>query len=125
MKKILFSFLFGMNSILAFCQAPVSVQGELLWLTVQTIDNPIVGGLPIPKSPIQPPTVSINGHTLYLYNIGYSFTLALRDENDNYVYVTNVPAGSTSVVLPSDLSGDYTLVLYPGGDYYFEGEITL
>ena len=96
---------------------PVTLQVDIVD-PEDTQDNP-------QRGPVFCPNVDLDGHTLYLYNIGYSFTLALRDENDNYVYVTNVPAGSTSIVLPSDLSGDYTLVLYPGGDYYFEGEITL
>jgi len=69
--------------------------------------------------------LSIDGHTLYFNNVGYDLTLVLLDEDGEEAYATFVAAGTTAVVLPSTLSGDYELQLYPTDSvYYFYSEIT-
>ena len=110
----------------AFCQAPPVVPpGVVIPWQAYSIFDPIKGGMPLPKSPVQSPLVSIDGHTLYLYDIGYDLTLCLVDENDDVVYTVFVPAGTTSVVLPSTFTGSFELQLFPGGLYYFVSDITL
>lgn len=75
------------------------------------------------RSPVAVPHIAIDGHTLYLYNVGYDLTLRLLDEDGEEVYTVTVAAGTTSVELPATLTGPHTLQLFPGGSYYFEGII--
>lgn len=124
MKKILLSLLLCMLCCNAFSQVPVTPVGDFIQWQFHYVD-PVVIGLPTPKSPVQSPLVSIDGHTLYLYDIGYDLTLRLVDENDDVVYTVCVPAGTTSVVLPSTFTGSFELQLFPGGLYYFVSDITL
>ena len=76
------------------------------------------------KSPISIPHVSIDGHTLYFYTPCDGCVLRLSDENDNVVFSTVIPTGSTSLVLPSYLSGDYKIEIIQG-IYCFWGYIEL
>lgn len=87
--------------------------------------NPSQGQSGHPRSPISCPFASIDDHTLYLYDVDYPLTLVLIDENEDVVYTINVPANTASVILPSTLTGIFEIQLYPGGDYYFAGEIEL
>ena len=82
-------------------------------------------GNPYPKSPVEVPTVSIDGYTLFLDGNHADYTLELVDANDTVVYSTFVPSTVSVVMLPSALSGNYELRLYPGGSYYFYGYISL
>ena len=52
------------------------------------------------------------------------YTLELVDANDNVVYSTVIPTGTTSLVLPSYLSGEYKLQIIQG-NIYFYGYINL
>ena len=124
MKKVLFAILLSMTTLHAFSERPVLYWGDLVQLQVQIYD-PVVSGNPMPKSPVEAPMASLDDHTLYLYDVAYDFTLMLVDENDDVIYSTFVPANTASVVLPSTLTGTYTLMLIPNGTYYFEGEIEL
>ena len=81
MKKIFVSLLMCMLSMGANAQVPQVPQGTVINFQMQ-ITDPQVGGVALPKSPVQSPLVSIDGHTLYLYDIGYDLTLRLVDEND-------------------------------------------
>jgi hypothetical protein len=79
-----------------------------------------------PRSPIECPEIGIDGYTLYLSNVSYDITLVLVDSEGEDAYTVFIPAGTTSVVLPSTLSGEYELQLIPTiGDYYYCGDITL
>ena len=113
--------LFGFH---AFGQNELNPIGTLLEWQVRPV-TPIIGGHPRPKAPVQCPTVSIDDHTLYIYDVAYAFTLYLLDEDGEVAYTTSVAAGTPTVTLPSDLTGDYELLLVPGGSYYFSGWIEL
>ena len=79
-----------------------------------------------PRGPVLCPNVDLDAHTLYLYNVGYDLTLVLLDENDDEAYTTFISAGTSAVVLPATLSGDYEIQLYPEGtSYYFFGWVEL
>ena len=53
-------------------------------------------------------------------------TLQLLDEDETVVYSTYIPAGTTQVILPSTLSGDFELRLIPYmATYYFRGYINM
>lgn len=79
---------------------------------------------PNPRNPIEPPTVYLNGHTLYICSDGRDFDLQVVASDETVVYSTYVSSSTTEVQLPSTLSGDYHLELF-NGDYVFIGEITL
>ena len=78
-----------------------------------------------PRSPIVLPQVKIDDYTLTFNGMSSDMTITLIDENDTVVYSTFVPSTVSVVVLPSALSGNYELRLYPGGSYYFYGYISL
>ena len=100
-------------------------QSELLSFQVERVKpTKPIGGLP--RTPIAQPEVSQDDYTLYFNNVGYDLTLVLIDEDGEEAYTVFVPANTTSVVLPSTLSGDYELQLYPDDSvYYFYADITL
>lgn len=100
---------------------------DLPAITLQArIKKPLTNGLPFPKNPITIPEVYLDDHTLYIDNIGDDSTIELTDENDDVVYSVFVTNGTTTVVLPSTLTGIYELSIIPEtGDYYFSGEIEL
>lgn len=90
------------------------------------IKKPVGGGLPFPKNPVTIPEVYLDDHTLYIDNIGDDATIELTDENETVVYSVFVTNGTTTMVLPSTLTGIYELSIIPEtGDYYFSGEIEL
>lgn len=89
-----------------------------------SIYNPTgnLGG--VHKGPVQVPSVSLDGHTLYFFTPCDGCTLNLVDENDVVVYTLVIPAGTTSLALPATLSGNFELQIIRG-NYCFWGTITL
>ena len=77
-----------------------------------------------PKSPIQPPTVYIEDHTLSFAVDHPDYLLNIKDEDGNVVFSTVVWSAQTEVVLPSSLSGDYEIELVMG-NWLFSGWINL
>ena len=77
------------------------------------------------RGPVLVPEVSIEGYTLFFGTPCDGSVLRLLDEDGFVVYSTVIPTGTTTLPLPSDLSGEYELYLYPQGGYYFTGIITL
>lgn len=77
-----------------------------------------------PKSPIIIPHVSIDDYTLYFYTPCDGCFLRLSDENDYVAYSTVIPTGAATLVLPSDLSGNYKIEIIQGF-YCFWGYIEL
>ena len=77
-----------------------------------------------PRSPVEPPTVYLNDHTLYICSDGRDFDLQVATDDETVVYSTYVSSSTTEVQLPTTLSGDYVLQMF-NGDYVFTGEIEL
>ena len=77
-----------------------------------------------PRSPILVPEVDSEGYTLTFYTPCDGCVLRLVDENDVVVYSTVIPTGTTSLVLPSYLSGEYEIQIVQG-NIYFYGYINL
>jgi hypothetical protein len=75
-------------------------------------------------APPRPWYITQEDYVLTLPAFEDDFTLELRDEDDTVVYSTLVPAGTTQVVLPSTLSGDFELRL-AADTYYYRGYISL
>lgn len=70
------------------------------------------------------PEVSIDEYELMFDTSFIGFTLQLLDENCEEVYCTIIT--SSTVILPSTLSGEYEILLLPDtGSIYFFGTITL
>lgn len=81
----------------------------------------------LPRSPIEVPQIGQTDHALYfLDEIDLSLNLYSVDEigNETLEYATVVPATTTSVQLPTDLSGTYIIEVICDG-LYFRGEIEL
>jgi len=75
-------------------------------------------------APPRPWYITQDDYVLTLPAFEDDFTLELRDENDVVVYTDYVPAGTTQIVLPSTLSGDFELRLV-ADTYYYIGYISL
>lgn len=75
-------------------------------------------------APPRPLYITQDDYVLTLPAFEDDYTLELRDENDVVVYTDYVPAGTTQVVLPSTLSGDFELRLV-ADTYYYIGYISL
>ena len=94
------------------------------WIHFQVgYNNPLNTNKGIPRTPIQPPAVYLEDYTLSFDAFEEDCVIKLLDEGE-VVYEVDIPAGSTSVILPSTLSGEYTLQLFKG-NWVFEGEIEL
>ena len=123
MKKLIFAALVLVGSTIvtkAHQEESIRIKVEL---SVQN-EKPITNGNPVPKSPVTPPDVYLDDHTLYIDNIGGDCTVQLTDDTDTVVYSVYVTYGTTSVILPSTLTGTYGLSIIPDdGAYYFYGEI--
>ena len=75
-------------------------------------------------APPRPLYITQDDYVLTLPAFEEDYTLELRDENDVVVYTDYVPAGTTQVVLPSTLSGDFELRLV-ADTYFYIGYISL
>ena len=101
------------------------ITGKVLVPLQVEVINPTTTHTGHPRNPIEVPDICQDSHILYFNNVDYDLELVLLDEDGEEVYSTLVTAGTSAVVLPSTLTGDYELQLYPGGDYYFYSDITL
>ena len=75
-------------------------------------------------APPRPWYIIQDDYTLTMPAFEDDFTLELLDEDGVVVYSVYVPAGTTLIVLPSTLSGDFELRLV-ADTYYNRGYITL
>ena len=113
--------------IIAFCMVlPISnLKAIPVDVGLQTsVINPTSQIGSHPKFPIQVPSISLEDHTLYFETPCDGCTLNIVDENDVVVYTLVIPTGTTSLVLPSTLFGEYTIAIIRG-NYLFYGKIDL
>lgn len=87
------------------------------------IHKPESTGNGIKRTPSYIPDISIDNHTLFIYDYIPEYTLQLKVE-DRVFYEIIIPAGTQEIQLPEELVGDYELLLIFGG-CGFCGEITL
>ena len=98
--------------------------GEPIPLSIINDDHGLESGFP--KSPEDTPTVSLDDHTLYFAEAFCEVVaIELKDANGTVVYSTNLPVGSSSVILPSTLSGNYTIYIIYISGYIYYGQISL
>lgn len=116
MKKVVLLFLscLVVNTI---CMA-----GRPINLTCSIIDPSAIGHQ-THKAPPKNAVVYLEDYTLSFDAFEEDCVIKLLD-GDGVVYEVDIPAGSTSVVLPSTFSGEYILQLFKG-NWVFEGEIGL
>jgi hypothetical protein len=117
MKKILlFMLLLIGGCTLAFAQHQIPMQ---------IIDQSSMGNGPT-NAPPRPWYITQDENVLTLPAFDEGFTLQLLDEDETVIYSTFIPAGTTQVVLPSTLSGDFEIRLIPfNANYYFRGYLIL
>ena len=123
MKKALIAA-FG---LLCFCTHVQASGDNELGTEVSLTGGPIHHGSMgnnYPKAPVQPPYVTLDDHTLYIWSQHGGYTLTLLDDNDTVVYQTYVAAGVQFCALPPILSGSYTLQL-SDDTYLFTGVIVV
>ena len=124
MKKV---FLFLVLALGGLFFSPQNASAQNLMVNVQLqvrYFDPTNSQGEIARGPVDPLTIGLEDHTLYMSNVDFDCELQILDENDNVVYSTFVVANTTTVVLPSTLSGDYQLLLIDE-DRYFSGWINL
>lgn len=117
-KSIIISLLAAMLSL-----GNVSVYAEPESVDLQ-YDDPDNGESGQQKTPITIPDIGLENYFLYFYTPCDGCTLRLLDENDNVVYSTVIATGTTSLVLPSTLSGEYEIQIIQG-NICFYGYINL
>ena len=96
----------------------VSVMATIVDLEVGYVD-PKDGDDDQQRSQGLVPEVNIEDNTLTFYTPCDGCVLRLLDENDNVVYSTVIPTGTTSIVLPSYLSGNYEIQIVQGNIYFY------
>lgn len=88
--------------------------------------KPTLGGShPFPKSPVNTLEATLDDHQLILPAVHPEYELYLLDEDDEIVYQVVVSENVETVNLPSTLVGDFKLLLFPDGDYYYSYDIEL
>ena len=94
-------------------------------ITMQIVDQTPMGNGPT-YAPPRPWYSTQNENVLTLPAFDEGFTLQLLNEDETVIYSTYIPAGTTQVVLPSTLSGDFEIRLIPfNAIYYFRGYLEL
>jgi hypothetical protein len=116
MKKFLLIIFLMVGAIL-----PQTVSAQQI--PMQIIDHSGASSGPT-YAPPRPWYMTQNDYTLTMPAFEDDFTLVLLDEDGVVVYTTYVPAGTTMIVLPSTLSGDFEIRVV-GDTYYYRGYITL
>ena len=92
-------------------------------IPMHIIDDSPSGSRPT-YAPPRPWYITQDDYVLTMPAFEDDYILELRDENDVVVYTDYVPAGTTQIVLPSTLSGDFELRLV-ADTYYYRGYISL
>ena len=107
-----------LSSICVSAQNPGDVDLEVGYVdpTIPSNDNP--------RSPIFIPHIGLNGYTLFFYTPCDGCKLRLSDEYGSVVYTTLISTTSTTLILPSYLSGEYKIEIIQG-IYCFWGYVKL
>ena len=121
MVEKIVSIVFSMSTLAVYGQVPTQgtqVQLQLTWEDPSGINNKP------PKAPVRPPYVTLDDHTLYIWSQHGGYTLTLLDDNDTVVYQNYLFAGVQYDVLPTTLTGSFTLQL-SDDTYLYTGMIDL
>ena len=118
MKQLLFYlFLFlGGTFPPAYANNPVNV--SLSIIRTSDVSNGNIKSEPLPL------LITLEDYTITLPATDVDYTLELRDENGTLVYSSYIPTGTTQIVLPTTLSGNFEIRLV-ADTYYYIGYISL
>ena len=119
-KAILLSL---MMAFMPFTNLSVNATPVDVQLEAELIDPSTEQGEP-QRGPVLVPEVSIEGYTLFFGTPCDGSVLRLLDEDGFVVYSTVIPTGTTTLPLPTTLSGDYELQIIRDG-WCFYGWIIL
>ena len=120
MKKISLSVVLLMAVL--FCSANVMRVCDFIDFEYELVDP--TNEVPDHRGPVLVPEVSIEGYTLFFGTPCDGSVLRLLDEDGYVVYSTVIPTGTTTLPLPTTLSGDYELQIIRDG-WCFYGWIEL
>ena len=123
MKKKRFLIISCLAAMLSFTSVNVYADPEGIVLHLG-YEDPNDGDDGLQRSPILVPEISLDGYSVIFDTPRDGCTLRLVDANDNVVYSTVIPTGTTSLVLPSSLSGEYKIEIIQG-NLCFYGYINL
>ncbi len=123
MAKKSFLLLALTMAMLSLSSVRVSAASTPIPLTGEYID-PHKGQLGGHRSQTIVPELEIDDYTLFFMTPCDNCVLRLLDEDGAVVYTTIVPSHTTSLVLPSYLSGAYEIQIIQGSIYYW-GNIDL
>ena len=115
MKKILIAIL--MMGLTPVCNAEVRLHFNVSLNAAG--DENVPGNLNHPRDLTDSISVAIDAYTLYLYEGCDDTTLRLISSDETIAFSTFIDAGTTSVVLPSTLSGEYRLEIVKGNITYY------
>lgn len=116
MKKVMMAALLLTGGGISSFGAPVQISMHII--------NQSSGSDGPTYAPPRPWYITQDDYVLTLPAFEDDYILELRDENDVVVYTDYVPAGTTQIVLPSTLSGDFELRLV-GDTYFYRGYMSL
>lgn len=111
MKKVILSFVLLLLAL--FSQAGVHSMWSQLNLQVR-FDDPTEHDVPIGRSPVSIPSLSLVGYNLLFNTPCDGSTLRIVNEDGDIEYSTVIPANTTNLMLPSFLSGEYELQIIQG-----------
>ena len=115
MKRTFLSILIAMLGGVSFLKAqPVD-------LTYDDNTSTTPGGN---RTPTCSWTIDVTENVISMKSTLCDYTLCLYDEDGEVVYTVFVPAGTTQVILPTTLSGDFEL-RFETSTYYYYGYISL
>ena len=115
MKKIMLAAVLMAASSVSFSQVPPEPVGDPLPIVTGPGNNGTgTGDTPLPKSPVQMPTIFQNGHTLYLYSGCTGATLRLLDADEEEVFSTEITDEMDEICIPNTLVGTYRLEIIRG-----------
>lgn len=110
MKKILICI------SMLICLSSLAVAGKDVPLNYQPHGSTHGGN---GKAPARPWLITQNENVLTMSTTPCDYTLTLYDEDGDVVYTAYLPAGTTQIVLPTTLSGDFEIRLEADTYYYF------
>ena len=116
MKKLLIFFMALLANFSAYADDPIDV--PLYIINEGAASNGTI------KTPTRPLYITLEDKIITLPATPVDYMLELRDENGILVYYTFIPQGTTQIVLPSTLSGDFEIRLV-ADTYYYIGYLSL
>lgn len=121
MKKLIICF--SLLLMVSFSYACVQSVSSHLYLQVRIVD-PTVHDEPIGRGPVDIPSLGLEGYNLLFYTSCDGCALHLLAGNGDVEYSIVIPSETTSIVLPSYLSGEYEVQIIRG-QYCFYGNVEL